>query len=336
MKKISNYILAFFAASTLFSSCKFKQREPIKNYPVTLRFAENHVTGYPTTLADEEFARLVEEKTEGRVKIEVKSGGALTETSAETIEALKNGDIAFSRVSVSPLTSYVPKFSVLQLPYIFTSSTHQWNVLNGKLGQDLLSELEISGSGLVGLCYYDSGARNFYSTKAIKSIEDLKDLRIRAQGAMTVDMVEALGAVAVTGITMSEVRQNLESGTIDAAENNWPTYQSTNDYTAAKYYVLDQHSRIPEVLAASKKALSRISPEDVAIIKEVAKQIQDYEIQQWKEKELDSEQIVRRSGTIVIELPAHVQKEFQDAMQPLYDKYASQYKSILKEIQSTK
>lgn len=333
MRKI--FIFAFAVLAVLFSSCQMKKSASVKKHPVKLRFAENHVSNTPAAMADMEFARLVEEKTEGRVKIEVITGGALTETSSEAIEALKFGDIAFTRLSTTPLAQYVPRLNAILLPYLYRSSSHMWNFLNGKVGQELLNDVEKSGIGLVGLCYYDAGSRNFYSTKEIRSVADMKDLRVRVQGGMMVDMCSALGAVGVTGIEMSLVRDNIEIGNIDAAENNWPTYQTTGDYTAAKYYVLDQHTRVPEMLVASKKVLSTLSSDDVKSIQEAAKQTQEFEIAKWKEMESAAEKIVRSNGNTVIELSPQTLAEFQDAMQPLYDKYASSYRSIIKEIQQT-
>lgn len=335
MKKILNRTILVSLLVLLLSSCQFKKASAkITKHPVTLRFAENHVSDYPTSQADEEFARLVEEKTEGRVKIEVFTGGALTETSSEAITALKYGDIAFTRISSSPLTEFVPDFAALQLPYLYRSSSHMWNVLNGNIGQKLLGDLERSGIGIVGLCYYDGGSRNFYSTKEIRSIADMKGLRIRVQNKMMVEMCEALGAEGVTGIEMSAVRDNIESGNIDGAENNWPTYESTGDYTSARYYVLDQHTRVPELLVASKTALARLDAEDVKAIKEAAKLAQEYEIKKWREKEADSEQIVRRNGNVIVELSSSEQKEFQNAMQGLYEKYGKDYRSIISQIQA--
>ena len=335
MKKILKHIFMFISFVMLFTSCKFEKKASITEHYITLRLSENHVRGTPAALADEEFARLVEEKTGGKVKVEALFGGALTETSEEAVEALKNGDIAFTRLSSSVVTSYVPRFAALQLPYLYRSSEHMWKVLNGKLGQELLADIERSGSGLVGLCYYDAGSRNFYSTKEIRSIADLKDLRIRVQGQLMADMCAALGAVGVKGIGMTEVRSNLESGFIDAAENNWNTYQSTGDFTAAKYYILDQHTRLPELLVASKKVLSSLKPQYVEAIKEAAKLAQEYEIQKWHEKEAAAEQIVRSNRNKVIELSPAVISEFQLAMQPLYDKYGSKYRDVISTIQAT-
>ena len=335
MKKIITVSIATVAFCALFASCQ-NDTASVTKRPVTLRLSEVHARGYPTTLADEEFARLVEERTEGRVKIEVRSGGALAENETDAIEALKVGDLAFTRVSASPLASFVPKINAILLPYLYRSSDHMWKVLNGTVGQGILDDVERSGSGLVGLCYYDGGARNFYINRAVRSVSDMAGLRIRVQdNQMMVDMCTALGARGVTGIGVAAVRGAIENGTIDGAENNWPTYQSGGDYLVAPFYVLDQHTRVPEVLIASRKVLNRLDNDDIAIIKQCAKETQEFEIRKWREREFSSEQIVRSNGNTIVELTSVAFAEFQTAMQPLYERYGSQYTDIIRQIQST-
>lgn len=328
-------ISAIALSSSLICSCA-RNTSSISKRPITLRLSEVHSRGYPTALADGEFARLVEEKTEGRVRIEVRTGGALAENEIDSIAALKLGDLAFSRVSAAPVAEYVPKINAIMLPYIYRSQEHMWNVLNGKIGQDILSEIEQSPTGLIGLCYYDGGARNFYMKGTVRSPKDLAGKRIRVQnGSMQSDMCKALGATPVTGIGMSHVRAAIEEGLIDGAENNLPTYQSSGDYLSAPCYLLDSHTRIPEILLASKKALTRVSPDDIAIIRKCAKETQQFEIQKWLEQERASEQIVRNNGNEIIKPSPEVQAEFQNAMTPLYQKYGSQYSDILTAIKNT-
>ena len=163
-----------------------------------LTLSEVHAEGYPTTLADYEFARLVEERTEGRIKIDVYSGGTLYGEETGSIEALQIGDLAFARVSASPVASYVPALNVIQLPYLYRDGDHMWQVLNSEIGQNMLDEIQASGSGLVGLCYYDAGARNFYTKTPITSVADMAGLKIRLQNnAMMVEMVQLLGGNGV-------------------------------------------------------------------------------------------------------------------------------------------
>ena len=305
----------------------------------TLKLSEVHAEGYPTTLADREFARLVEERTEGRIKIEVYSGGTLYGEETGAIEALQLGDIAFSRVSASPVSSYVPAMNAIQMPYLYKNAGHMWAVLDGEIGQNMLAQIEASGSGLVGLCWYDAGARSYYTTRPVTCVADMKGLKIRMQNnAMMVDMTNVLGGTGVTGIGPNEVYSAIKQGTIDGAENNWPTYQNMGDYEAAPYYVLDEHTRVPEVLLASAAVLSELDPADVEIIRAAAKDTQEYEKQKWAEKEKAAEEIVRAAGCTITELSAEAYAEFQQAMtapsdvlggQSLYEKYGSAYKDVI-------
>lgn len=299
-----------------------------------LRLSEVHAEGYPTSLADAEFARLVEEKTEGRYKVEVYLGGTLYGQETEAIEAMQLGDLAFARVSASPVASYVPAINAIQMPYLYKNGEHMWAVLNGEIGQKLLADIETAeGSGLVGLCFYDAGSRSFYLTKEVHSVADMAGLKIRMQNnQMMVDMVTALGATGVTGIGPNDVYAAITQKTIDGAENNWPTYQNMGDYEAAPYYILDQHTRVPEILLASKAIKDSIDPADWAIIMECAAATQAYEIEQWAAKEKSSEEIVRAAGTTVIELTPEARQEFEDKMSGLYDVYGKDYMDIINAI----
>ena len=301
-----------------------------------LTLSEVHAEGYPTTLADYEFARLVEERTEGRIKIDVYSGGTLYGEETGSIEALQIGDLAFARVSASPVASYVPALNVIQLPYLYRDGDHMWQVLNSEIGQNMLDEIQASGSGLVGLCYYDAGARNFYTKTPITSVADMAGLKIRLQNnAMMVEMVQLLGGNGVTGIGPNDVYSAIQQGTIDGAENNWPTYESMGDYQVAPYFVLDGHTRVPEILLASEAVLSTLDPADVEIIKECAKETQAYEIEQWALREQSSEEKVTSEGVVVAELTPEQIAAFQERMQPLYAKYGAGYEDIIAEIQNT-
>lgn len=303
---------------------------------VTLTLSEVHAEGYPTTLADYRFAELVAERTEGRVTIDVYSGGTLYGEETGSIEALQIGDLDFARVSASPVASYVPALNVIQLPYLYRDGDHMWEVLNGPIGQEMLEEIQASGSGLVGLCYYDAGARNFYTTTPVHGPEDMKGLKIRLQNnPMMVDMVELLGGNGVTGIGPNEVYSAISQGTIDGAENNWPTYESMGDYEAAPYFVLDGHTRVPEILLASENVINKVSAEDWEIIKECAKETQEYEIEQWALREKSSEEKVVAAGVTVYQPTAEELAEYQSLMAPLYEEYGAGYEDMIEEIMNT-
>ena len=331
MKKVLSLVLALVLVFALSSMAVAE---------TVLKLSEVHAEGYPTALADAEFARLVAEKTEGRIKVDVFLGGTLYGQETEAIEAMQIGDLAFARVSASPVGSYVTAINAIQMPYLYKSGAHMWAVLNGEIGQKLLADIETSvnkdgkASGLVGLCFYDAGTRCFYLTKEVHSVADMAGLKIRVQNnQMMVDMVTALGATGVTGIGPNDVYASITQKVIDGAENNWPTYQNMGDYQAAPYYILDQHTRVPEILLASKAVKDTIDPADWAIIEECAKSVQEFEIQKWAEKEKSSEQIVRDAGTTVIELTAEERQGFVDAMSSLYTTYGADYMDIITKIQ---
>ncbi len=330
MKKLVSLILALVVVLAFASSA---------SSATVLKLAEVHAEGYPTSLADHEFARLVEEKTEGRIKVEVYTGGVLYPNEPASIEALQLGDLAFTRVSASPVANFVPSINAIQMPYLYKNKAHMWAVLNGDLGQDLLAGIETGVdkdgkiSGLVGLCYYDAGSRSFYLTKEVHTVADMAGLKVRVQdNSMMKRMVELLGATPVTGIGPNDVLNAITTGVVDGAENNWPTYQNMGDYSAAKNYILDQHTRVPEILLASKLVMDDLSEADRAIIFECAKAVQQYEIEQWELKEAASEAIVREAGVTVVDLTPEAREGFEAAMAPLYEEFGANYMDIINAI----
>ena len=325
MKKILTLVLAAALIIGMMSAASAQ---------TVLKLAEVHKEGYPTALADVEFARLVEEKTEGRVKVEVYLGATLYPTEPASIEALQLGDLAFSRVSASPVSNFVPAINAIQMPYLYKSGAHMWAVLNGEIGQSFLEGIEQhETAGLIGLCYYDAGSRSFYLTKEVHTVADMAGLKIRVQdNQMMKRMVELLGASPQTGIGPTEVRQAISTGVVDGAENNWPTYQNMGDYEVANFYILDQHTRVPEILLASKEALKAVSPEDYEIIQQCAVEVQQYEIDEWAKKEKASEEIVRAAGTTVIELTPEARAEFEERMLPLYQEFGAEWMDLINQI----
>ncbi|HOP75568.1 MAG TPA: TRAP transporter substrate-binding protein DctP [Bacillota bacterium] len=268
--------------------------------------------------------------------IDVYHGGTLYGSEPEALEAMVVGELGFARVSASPVANFVPEINAIQLPYLYKNKDHMWAVLNGKVGQSMLDKIQASKSGLIGLAWYDSGSRCFYLTKKVTSPKEMAGLKIRVQdNKMMVRMIELLGATPVTGIGPNDIYSNIMSGVINGAENNWPTYHTKGDYKAAKYYILDHHTRVPEILLASEAALkkAKVSDADIKLIKQAAKETQAFEIKEWEKMEKKSEQAVRAEGTIVVPLTAQQMEAFQKAVEPIYKEFGSQYTSIIKEIE---
>ena len=301
---------------------------------IVLRYAENQVKDYPTTQAAQKFADLVKEKTNGRITVEVYDSGQLGDEKS-VIEQIQFGGIDMSRVSLTPLSEFSRNLMALQLPYLYRDADHMWKVLDGDIGKDLLKSTE--DSGIVGLSWYDAGARNFYDTQhEIKGLADMKGLKIRVQeSSMMMDMVKALGANP-TPMAYGEVYSALQTNVIDGAENNWPSYESTSHYEVAKYYVVDEHSRIPEMQIISKQTMDKLSPDDQKIIRECAAESAKYERQLWAEREKASEEKVKAGGAIITRLSDEARAEFVKAVQPLYEQYGAEYKDLIQKIRDVK
>jgi len=329
MKKISLIaLIALVAIGAVWS--RGQQDQAAGEEPIVLRLAETHGADYPTTQGDYEFARLVEERTNGRIKIEVYPGSQLGEERA-VIEQVQFGAIDFTRVSISPLAAFSPNFNALQMPYLYRSPDHMWEVLNSSIGDEFLDSLE--PAGFVGLSWFDSGARSFYnSVRPIKSVADLNGLKIRVQESdLMVGLVEALGAVA-TPMPFGEVYSAIQTGVIDGAENNWPSYYSTSHYEVAQYYTLDEHTRVPEITIASKISMDKLSAEDQAIIKQAAKDSMPFQIKAWADYEKVAEDAVVANGNEIYRLPDN--SEFQAAMKPLYDALSPELQDVVAKIRA--
>lgn len=301
---------------------------------VRLAFSEVHSAGYPTTMADQYFATRVEERTGGAVKIDVYAGGILIGEETQAIDAMKAGELAFARTSSSPLTSFVPEFDVFSLPYLFSSRDHMWKALDGDPGQQLLQKLDEKETGLYGLAYYDAGARSFYTNTPIDSIDDFTGLKIRVMNSdLMKAMVEALGADAVQNIGPNEVYYAIKEGRIDGAENNWTTYESMDDYEVASYYFDDGHMRVPEVVLASKDILDSLAPEYVAIIRQCAKEAQEYEKARWIEREEASKNKIIDSVTITVP-DEEMMNALREKMKQVYEDYGADFSDLIEEIQA--
>lgn len=295
-----------------------------------LLYAENQTENYPTTLGGKKFADLVYERTDGRIKIQIKYGAELGSESS-VINQMKYGGVAFARVSVSQLAERIPEMNVLLLPYLYDDSAHMWRVLEGDIGDQFLEKA--GNYDLVGLSWYDAGARNFYSSdKPITSVEDCEGMNIRVQeSTMMADMISALGANPVE-IVYSDVYSALEQGIVDAAENNWPSYESMNHYKVAKYYTIDEHVRVPEMQICSEAVWNMLSDSDKEIIKECAEESALYERQLWIQREERSKKKAIESGTLVTTLTAEEKKKFRDAMSDVYEKYCGDEMDLVREI----
>lgn len=328
MKGIYRWSIAV-SASILIAGCSYQSKNADLKSTIIFRLAENHPSNHPTTLADEEFARLVKEKTNGKILIKVYDNKQLGEEKS-IVEQVQFGAIDFARVSTGQMTELFPVFNVLQLPYIYHNSDHMWQVLNSSIGDSFLDLIQ--EEGFLGLGWYDAGARNFYnSVREIHSLQDLQGLKFRSmENRLMMDIIQALGA-SVVPMPYGEVYGALQTGVIDGAENNIPSYETASHFEVARYYTIDEHIRVPEILIASQKIMDRISKEELAIIKECAEESQIFQRRLWKEKEAESEKKILEAGCTITEIQE--KEPFIQAVSPVYYKYAKDYMDMVKQIQ---
>src|SRR5665213_1280850 len=289
--------------------------------------------GYPTVAATERLGRKLVTATNGRLSVQMYPSMQLG-GEKETIEQTQIGAIQLLRVSVGSMGPIVDDINVVNMPFLFKNTAHAQKMMDGPLGQELLDKITANANaGLVALGWMDSGARSLYNTKrAIKAIEDLKGLKFRVIGnPIFVDMMNALGG---NGVAMGydQVFSALQTGVIDGAENNPPSYVFSNHYTAAKYYSLTEHLIVPEVLVFSKKAWTTLSADDQALIRTFAREAQLEERTLWNKYEQEAMDKAKAAGCQITEITN--KKPFQDAIKPVWDKYGPKYKDMIDRIQA--
>ena len=298
-----------------------------------LRSSDTHPDGYPTVEAVKYFGELIKERTDGRYSVEVYHSAQLGQE-ADTIEQVRSGVIDLNRVSMAPWNSLVPLTNIPSLPYLFTSNDHARKVMAGEIGDEIAKGFE--QHGVVVLAFYDGGARSFYNAKKpVNTVADLAGLKFRViQSDVFVDMVAALGATA-TPMPYGEVYSSIETGVIDGAENNFPSYESAKHFEVAKNYSLDQHTIVPEVFVMSKASWDKLSDEDKTIFKQAGKESMEKQWELWDARVAESRKIVEEAGS---QITTPEKQPFIDAMKPVYDKYVNtpELKDLVARIQAVK
>jgi tripartite ATP-independent transporter DctP family solute receptor len=279
------------------------------------RVADTQAENYPTVQALRYLGRLINERTGGRHGLRVFHSRQLGEEK-ETIEQTRVGAIDMNRTNVAPIGGLVPLANVLALPFLFRSAGHLHKVIDGPLGQEILDSFE--ARGLVGLTFYDSGARSIYnSLRPVRTLADMEGLRIRIQQSeLMVEMFKALGAQPIE-LPYGQVITGLTTKLIDGAENNWPSFVTTNHFRYARYYTLTEHTMSPEVLVMSLKAWQSLTAEDRRIFREAARESSRYMREQWTALEDQSRREAEQAGILVVK--DFDRRPFEHAMASIYD-----------------
>ncbi len=335
-KRFRNYLILLSMAAAVLAAGLYlhmRKKNRLQMQPeYVLTYAENQTEDYPTTRAAFHFAQLVRERTNGKVEIQIHPNSSLGDEPA-VMEQLEFGGIDFTRFSLATLADMFPKLNLLQMPYLYKNSEHMWKVLDGELGDMFMAELD--DSPFVPLSWYDAGARSFYTTsRPVTRLEDLTGLRIRtAESNLMDDIVYALGAVPVP-MAFDQVYQALETGQIDGAENNWPSYEAMNHYRPAPYFTEDEHMRIPEMQLVSRKTWDKLPEEYQEIILGCARESARYERRLWSEQVRSAKSDMAEAGVFTSQLDAGEREKFIAAMEPVYDKYCAGYEDLISAIRA--
>lgn len=293
-----------------------------------IKSSDVHAMGYPTTDAIQYMGEWLSEQTDGRITINIfhsmQLGGE-----KEALEQVQLGALEMTRVSVGVVGPIVDDFNAFNLPYVFRSIDHMHQVVDGEIGQDLLARLE--AGELIGLGFMDAGARSFYNKeRPIRTPEDLEGLKIRVmQNPIFIDMMEAMGGAGIP-IAFNELYTAMQTGVVDGAENNPPSYSTQKHYEVAGYYSLTEHLIVPEIFVFSKRVWDTLSEEDQNLIREAARLATEKERDLWAAMEAKAMEELEAMG---IQINDDVDKAaFIEATAPVREKFGAQYAELLEKI----
>jgi tripartite ATP-independent transporter DctP family solute receptor len=295
---------------------------------VILKLGHGLDTTHPVHKAMVFMADKVREKSGGRMRVEIFPSEQLG-NEKECIEALQLGYLAMTKTSSAPMEGFVPQMRVFGIPYLFRDAEHFWKVCNGPIGKKLL--LSGESKRLRGLCYYDAGARSFYAAKPINRPADLTGMKIRVQSSiMSMKMVQAMGG-APTPIPWGELYTALDQGVVDGAENNTPSLRTSRHYEVCKYYSLDEHTRLPDILIISTRVWNRLSAEQQRILQEAVDESVEYQRKIWAEAEEADLKTVQEAGAQVVRPD---KARFRDSVQSVWKEFeGTEIGDLIRQIQ---
>ncbi|MDN3204503.1 TRAP transporter substrate-binding protein [Algoriphagus sediminis] len=262
-----------------------------------IKMGHAQVTTHPVHEAMVFLGKQLEEKSGGKILVKVYPNQQLG-TERELLELLQIGSVGMTKVSAASLEAFSPEIQVLGLPYLFRDDDHMNKVLKGEIGRNLL--LGSQRYWLRGLCFYDAGKRSFYSIEApIQSPDDLEGLKIRVmESNMAINMVRAMGG-SPTPVSYGELYTALQQGVVDGAENNPPSFYNSRHYEICKYYSIDEHTAIPDVVLVSTKVWEKLNEQERVWLQEAADESADYQYELWAASVKESLEEVQKAGVII-------------------------------------
>jgi len=299
------------------------------------RSADVHAKDYPTNLAVKFMGDELAKATAGKHKIKVFGDSALG-SEKDTVEQVKIGAIDMVRVSTAAFHGIVPESMIPSLPFIFRDLAHFRATMYGPQGDTILAAFE--KSGFIALCMYESGARSIYAKKPIRSVADMKGLKLRVQPSdLWVSLVQATGA-SPTPMPYAEVYTGLKTGLLDAAENNYPSYEEARHYETAQVYSETEHVMSPEVVVFSKKVWDTLAADERAALRKAAKDSIAFYVQLWDAKEKDAKANIIKAGVKIIPSSEIDKKSFVEVEKAVWDKFSAtpELKALVKSIVEAK
>jgi tripartite ATP-independent transporter DctP family solute receptor len=301
----------------------------------TFRSADVHNKDFPTNMAVKFMGDELSKVTEGKDNIKVFGDSSLG-SEKDTVEQVKIGALDMVRVNTAAFHGIVPESMIPSLPFLFRDIEHFRKTIYGAQGDKILAAFD--KAGFVGLALYESGARSIYAHKPIKSIADTKGMKIRVQPSdLWVSTIGAMGASA-TPMPFAEVYTGLKTGLLDAAENNYPSYEEAKHFESAPVYSETMHSMGPEVLVFSKKIWDTLTPLEQTTLRKSAKASVPYYVGLWEAKEKEARAAVIKGGATIVPASSIDRKSFVDAERPVWDKFANtpELKALVQEIVNAK
>lgn len=261
-------------------------------------------------------AERLAEKSGGRMRVDIYPGGQLGQE-RDLIELLQIGSLAMTKVSTAPLEAFVPEMKIFGIPYVFRDDDHRWKVLSGEIGRRLL----LAGEEyfLRGMCYYDAGSRSFYTKdKPVGTPADLQGMKIRVMKSITsVKMVQSLGGSA-TPIPWGELYTALQQGVVDGAENNPPSFYLSRHYEVCKYYSLDEHTAVPDILLMSTVVWNKLSAQEQQWVQEAVEESVVHQKKLWQEACDEAFREVQKGG---VEITYPDKAPFREAVRDMHASY---------------
>jgi tripartite ATP-independent transporter DctP family solute receptor len=299
---------------------------------INLRASDVHPAGFPTVVAIEKMGRRLQEETGGRIKLQMFPGGVLG-SDKSVVEQVQVGAVQIARISLGEIGAIVPDVNVFNMPFVFRDEAHMRKIIDGAIGDEMLDKVSNSSAKLIALGWMDSGSRSVYAKKAIKTPADLQGIKIRSIGnSLFLNTMNAMGG---QGIPMSfgDVYHALQTGAIDAAENNSPSLYTSGHYSFTRYYSQTRHLIIPEIFVMSKATWNKLSRQDRALVKKLSRQAQAEQRVLWDETVADSNAGLKAAGVVFSEVD---RQAFYEATAGIRSKYGAPYKDLIARIEAVR